>query len=279
MPNTAVKCLSFDISSRLQKDGKNRKTVNVANVNKDYKQTKADTIRDRESIDKIVRFLMQNKRKRVAAILFILGINTGFRCGDLLTFRVRDVLDEDGEVIETLMLAEQKTGKTRLVYFNEAVRTVLAWHIKNWDLQMDSYLFENRSPHALYLDEFVYDELGNLTGMSTVSEKYYMIGSQKYQRQPAPVARRSASDWIKNAAKDCGIPGHFSSHCMRKTFAHFIGIDWADEYNSLAVQKALGHSYEKTTTEHYLSVDNEALRERWMDLNLGLEAFIESIEK
>ena len=63
MPNTAVKCLSFDISSRLQKDGKNRKTVNVANVNKDYKQTKADTIRDRESIDKIVRFLMQNKRK------------------------------------------------------------------------------------------------------------------------------------------------------------------------------------------------------------------------
>lgn len=274
----ATECITFDISNRIQKDGKNRFQA-VAKVEKNVKQIKADAFRNEIDINSVVGSFMVDDDGKFAyrAVLFIFGINTGFRCGDLLVLRRRDVEDEDGNIVDGLTLTEQKTGKQRTVYFNDAVKTALSWHIKNWNLELDSYLFECRNSKAKYLDEFVYDKDGNVTGMSLTTEKYYMVGDKKYQRRPAPVARRSASDWIKNKAEELGIQGHYSSHCMRKTFAHFIGVDWTDEYNSLAVQKALGHSYAETTTQFYLTVDEAALREKWMNLNLGLEEFVKHI--
>lgn len=278
MTARAINCITFDISTRHQKDGKNR-VQTVAKVDKNPVQYKADTLRNVEDINAIVASFMNSKNKKFAyrAVLFIFGINTGFRCGDLLTFRVRDVLDDDGTVTDGLTLTEQKTGKHRTVYFNEAVKVALEWHIKEWNLDLDSYLFECHNSKAKYLDEFIYDEDGNVIGMSLTKEKYYMVGDKKYQRKPAPVKRRTASDWIMNEAKELGINGHYSSHCMRQTFAHFIGIDWTDEYNSLAVQKALGHSYTETTTKFYLSVDEAALRDKWMNLNLGLDEFMKHV--
>lgn len=277
---TQTKCLKFDISHKTQVDGKIR-TQLTAKVQQTATQYKADAIRSEEHIDAIINKMMTSSNKYgtfgYRAVLFIFGINTGFRCGDILTLRVRDVVDEDRNIIDGFVLTEQKTGKNRTVYFNEAVKTALAWHIENWNLTMDSYLFECRNSKADYLDEFLYDKNGNITGMSLTKEKYYTIGDKKYQRLPAPVQRRTASDWIKNTAEELGIPGHFSSHCMRKTFAHFIGVDWTDEYNSLAVQKALGHSFAETTTQFYLTVDEAALKERWLNLNLGLEEFLKHI--
>lgn len=274
MPKT--KCITFDISERFQSDGKVRKQV-IAKVEKNAKQYKADAFRSEEYINAVIEKFMTTTglygSHGYKAVLFIFGINTGFRCGDILTFRVRDVVNDEGEIIDGLVLTEQKTGKNRTVYFNEAVKTALAWHIDRWNLNLDSYLFECRHSGADYLDEFIYDKDGNVTGMSLTKEKYYMVGDKQYQRNPAPVKRRTASDWIKDTAEELGIPGHYTSHCMRKTFAHFIGVDWTDEYNSLAVQKALGHSYAETTTQFYLTVDEAALKERWLSLNLGLEEF------
>lgn len=276
MPAPQMKCLMFDISRKTQVDGKTR-TQLTAKVQKTATQYKADAFRSEEHINSVIEKMMTSRNKYgtfgYRAVLFIFGINTGFRCGDLLTLRVRDVVDEDGNIIDGFTLTEQKTSKNRTVYFNEAVKVALAWHIDNWNLSLDSYLFESRGAKSDYLDEFIYDDNGNITGMSLTKEKYYMVGDKEYKRTPAPVKRRTASDWIKDTAEELGIPGHFTSHCMRKTFAHFIGVDWTDEYNSLAVQKALGHSFAETTTQFYLTVDEAALKERWLNLNLGLEEF------
>lgn len=271
--------ITFTTNTKIQKDGKSRDQVSFAKVDKNPVQYKADAFRNVDDINKVIKFMMSSKFTKHRAVLFIVGINIGCRCGDILTFRVRDVVDEDKSVIDGICLNEQKTGKSRTIYFNEAVKTVLAWHIKENNLEYDDFLFTGTSPRAKYLDEFTFDDDGNVTGMTLTNEKYYYVGDNKYQRSLAPVARRYASDWIKKAAIECGIQGHYSSHCMRKTFAHFIGIDWTDEYNSLAVQKALGHAYLETTTEHYLSVDDQELREKWLNLNLGLDAFMECINK
>lgn len=270
--------ITFTNNPKIQKDGKTRNQVSFAKVDKDYVQYKADAFRNVEDINKLVKFMMSNKATTHHAVLFILGINIGCRCGDILTFRVRDVVDDEGNVIDGLVLEEQKTGRNRTIYFNEAVKAALAWHIENKKLSIEDYLFTGTSPRAKYLDEFTYDDNGNVTGMTLTNEKYYYVGDNKYQRNLAPVSRDSASNWIKKDAIECGIPGHYSSHCMRKTFAHFIGVDWSNEYNTLAVQKALGHAYAETTTEHYLTVDDQQLRERWLNLNLGLEAFMECIK-
>lgn len=270
--------ITFTNNTKIQKDGKERSQISFAKVDKNPVQYKADAFRNKEDINKLISFMMSSKWTKHHAVLFILGINIGCRCGDILTFRVRDVIDEDGNIIDGITLSEQKTGKSRTIYFNDAVKEVLAWHIKYQELEIDDFIFASKAPRSKYLDEFIFDDDGNVTGMSLSSEKYYYVGEQKYQRRAAPVHRKIASNWIKDAAIKCGIQGHYSSHCMRKTFAHFIGIDWTDEYNTLAVQKALGHAYMETTTEHYLTVDDQELREKWLNLNLGLEAFRECIK-
>lgn len=277
LPESKSKCLMFDISRRTQSDGKTRKTTKVAAVG-EYVQYKADGFRNIEDINKIVAGFMEEGNVH-KAVLFIFGINTGFRCGDILTLRVKDVTDVNGEILPGIYLFEQKTGKGREVIFNEAVRTALRYHIDRWELKPDSFIWESRTNRALYLDGFLYDAEGNVKGMQLVSQKYQYIGDQKIARQAAPTERRTASDWIKKQAVKQKIEGHFSSHCMRKTFAHFVGIDWSDEYNSLAVQKALGHSSVDITTTHYLTVDDSVLKERWRGLNLGLEAFKKYIEE
>lgn len=270
--------ITFTNNTKIQKDGKTRNQISFAKVDKNPVQYKADAFRNIEDINKLIRFMMSCDSTKIHAVLFIVGINIGCRCGDMLTFRVRDVVDDDGNIIDGIALEEQKTGKPRIIFFNDAVKTVLKWYIDWKRLEIDDFIFSNRNcPRAKYLDEFTFDDDGNLSGMSLTNEKYYYIGENKYQRKVAPVQRKTASGWIKNDAMSCGIPGHYSSHCMRKTFAHFIGIDWTDEYNTLAVQKALGHSYLETTTEHYLTVDDQELREKWLSLNLGLEVIKEYI--
>lgn len=280
MAVTATKCISFDISHRITSDGKTRKTVKTAKTDTEYKQYKADALRNKDDINNIVRYFLE-KKLPYKATWIVLGINTGFRASDLLSLRVRDVTDDSMNILDGIVISEQKTqksGKQRMVFFNEAVKLILKYHIDKYNMKPDSFIFENRSYNAKYLDEYIYDEYGNVVEISTTNEKYYYVNGIKHERQPAPVTEYRANFWIMDAAKELGIPGHYSTHCMRKTFAHFVGINWTDEYNTLAVQKALGHSFMETTTEHYLTVDDEQLKEKWLSLNLGLEVLKEYIK-
>ena len=86
------------------------------------------------------------------------------------------------------------------------------------------------------------------------------------------------SGTFKNEFIKLGISGHYSSHCMRNTFAEFISRDFEDNRNPLAASKALNHADVKTTIEHYMKVNPQRLKLQWQNLNLGLEVWEMFIE-
>ena len=87
-----ITCNRFDISSRMAetKSTKVRTKHGKAIVEvSDEVSHAADEMRSRDDINKFVSHLMNKKNYSLAA-WFVIGINTGFRCGDLVPFKVSD---------------------------------------------------------------------------------------------------------------------------------------------------------------------------------------------
>nr|WP_154307065.1 tyrosine-type recombinase/integrase [Metabacillus lacus] len=72
--------------------------------------------------------------------LFVLGINTGLRVQDLLHLHVRDIADNDGNIL----LSMKQPCEGLPVYLNSELRHVLESFIKNNNLSIDDYLFQSR---------------------------------------------------------------------------------------------------------------------------------------
>ena len=202
--------------------------------------------------------------------MFIFGINTGYRCGDILSFKVKDVTDENGNIVNVKYIAEQKTGKARPVYFNKAVKTALKYLINREGLTSENYLFRGDGNRRAYFDKFIYDEYGEIADVLTTGEKYDENGTE---REIAPMRVDSVGRWLKSITSKLNIMGHYSSHAMRKTFIEFISRDWNDNRNAMVACVAVAHADIDTTINHYMTVNPLKLRQKWLDLNLGLKEF------
>lgn len=88
--------------------------------------------------------LRKGKYGKRNEFLFLLGINTGLRMGDLLTIKVADVMN-----CETVSIVEQKTKKSRTLYLTE-MRPMIQAYVK--DLKAKQYLFQSRSGQQLTVD-------------------------------------------------------------------------------------------------------------------------------
>ena len=230
----------------------------------------ADPFMHVEDINRIVELALKRKAYGKAA-LFVFGINTGYRCGDALAFRVRDFYDKHGNFADVFYISEDKTGKVRPVYVNKAVKTAIELAIREKNLSEDNYVFRTDGNKRSYLQEFKYNSEGDVEDAVTTFEKYDENGNE---REIAPFTLSNIVKWLKGISKELGIYGHYSSHAMRKTFAEHICRNFEDNRNVLAASAALAHSSLKTTMEYYMSVDPNRLREKWLELNLGIEALI-----
>ena len=245
----------------------------VARVSINSENHSADAFTNKNDIDNILLSLLMNcksssNRKFTKALAFLFVINTGYRAGDGLIIRVRDVLDDNGNIKDYIFLNESKTGKSRKVYFNKAVKMAIQFLIDINHLTLNNYLFAGEGNRTAYIHHIEYDEDGKVKKTVTTGEKYDENG---VAREIAPYCVSSLSRIIIQEAKKFGLEGHFSSHCMRKTFAEFISRDWVDNRNPIVASKALNHSDVRTTVEYYLTVDSQKLKAQWLNLNLGLE--------
>jgi integrase len=252
----------------------------VARVSINSENHSADAFTNKNDIDNILLSLLMNcksssKRKFTKALAFLFVINTGYRAGDGLIIRVRDVLDDNGNIKDYIFLNESKTGKSRKVYFNKAVKMAIQFLIEVNHLTLNNYLFVGEGNRTAYIHHIEYDECGKVIKTVTTGEKYDDNG---VAREVAPYCVSSLSRIIIQEAKKLGLEGHFSSHCMRKTFAEFISRDWVDNRNPIVASKALNHSDVRTTVEYYLTIDSRKLKAQWLNLNLGLEVLEMFIE-
>ena len=108
-----------------------------------------EPIRDPRKVAAIKKMLKGQDHPR-DYLLFVMGINTALRIGDLLRLRVGDVLDERGEVVEFLHVKEQKTGKSKRVKLNDSTREALRHYFTRVPVtDPDAPLFPTRSGKPL----------------------------------------------------------------------------------------------------------------------------------
>lgn len=218
----------------------NQGSLPIAYVVDKPTKTTTESFISRDEINKFITYFLERGRYNQAAYM-IFALNTGFRASDCVSLRVCDVMGRD-----SLTLIERKTkasGKTRTVYFNDAVKAVLSYLTRN-KRDID-YLFSPDN-HARY----------NL--------EYGVL-------QPMRVS--SLTHMIQNATKDLSIDMHSGSHTMRKTFTRFMSVANNNNVNLSIAQKALGHSDSKITQKHYLNIPEREYKDRMLNLNLGLEAW------
>ena len=92
-------------------------------------------IRDKNKIEEMKNELLKSGYRNY--MMFVLGINTGLRIGDLLKLRVEDIKDKTHIIIQ-----EQKTGKIKRFMINMQLKLEIDKYIRN--MKDDEYLFQSQ---------------------------------------------------------------------------------------------------------------------------------------
>lgn len=157
--------------------------------------------------------------------LLILGIRAGFRISELLSLRLRDVLQNGNLVDRVLVSKKNMKGKVEgreIALHKQAKEAIGLWvsELQKRGLGPESFLFQSRE------------------------------GDNR------PMNRITAWVMLTKIYKKCGLTGKLGTHCMRKTFAKKVYRDSGN--NIRTTQKLLGHS-SSATTEKYLESTQEEM--------------------
>jgi len=100
-----------------------------------------EPIRSKTKILAIKSNLREEKSPR-NQLLFTLGVNSALRGSDLLRLKVKDLIDNRGEIREYLYVTESKTKRKAKIYVNEPIRKALNFYLeKEKGLEPDDFLF------------------------------------------------------------------------------------------------------------------------------------------
>ncbi len=94
-----------------------------------------EPIRDLDKI-RIMKCLLIKQSVR-DYLFFTLGINTGLRVNQMLEFKVKDIVGEDGNPREFIQVSPNKRG----IYLNDSVRYAIRKFIERQRLSREDYLF------------------------------------------------------------------------------------------------------------------------------------------
>lgn len=166
--------------------------------------------------------------------LFVLGINTGLRVTDILSLRIRDVMEptaRDVRVRDRVEVVEKKTRKRRDVPLNKSARSALREYLSKTPLRFreDSPLFPSRNG-----------------------------------RGELPISRYMVWLILKLAAEECGIRDRIGTHTMRKTYGYQLYMDRVD---ITRIQYALNHSSPAITLA-YIGITRDDIDKQILSLNL-----------
>ena len=166
--------------------------------------------------------------------LFCFNINIGLRCGDLLHLKIGDIV-KDGKIVDSIRFQEQKSKKTRDLFFNEQLKEILLRYINSMpDQQSDWFLF-----HALW----------------------------PHKKPYKPMTIRNLNYVMKDIEKGLNLDIPLGTHSLRKTFARAIFDRESAKGNMMAIEvlkDLLGHS-STAITRHYIGLNREMVRDIFTD--------------
>lgn len=185
-----------------------------------------EAIKNKKQIDKIKSILKKNNYRDY--LMFVMGINTGLRISDLLNLQLKDVLNENGLIVDSIKIKEKKTGKTKMFFLNDSATKALVDYIKTTNYDSNTYLFASRK------------------------------GENK------PISRVQAYRILNDACYQAKIEGSIGCHTMRKTFGYWAykqGIDIT------LLMKIYNHSAPSITLR-YIGIEQEDINNVYINLNL-----------
>jgi integrase len=190
-------------------------------------------IKDPKKISAMAKILRAGQSGPRNELLFLFGINTALRIGDLLGLRIADVVDRNWKIKEELELREQKTGKSRKTPLNKVVKEALKKYLDHRrkseiPLAMEAPLFLSRTGEAA-------------------------------------ITRQRAHRIMADAGLSVGL-ADIGTHSLRKTFGYHVFKKTGG--NLALVQKLLNHSSSGDTLR-YIGIDREQLDNTYRDLNLS----------
>ncbi|SKA89630.1 Phage integrase family protein [Clostridium sp. USBA 49] len=166
-------------------------------------------------------------------VLFVLGITTGYRAGDLVKLKVRDVKEAlkrkefqiyEGKKMNSKNIRE-KNKKPRVVEIIPKLEKILKEYIK--DKKDYEYIFPSRK------------------------------GTNKH------IGVQAVSNILKDAGNYFGL-SDITAHSMRKTYAYKIYVE--SDKDIVAVKELLGHSSIEET-KRYIGLDREKYHQYSKSLN------------
>jgi integrase len=163
-----------------------------------------EAIKDKKDINKLKKCLAPRDR-----LMFVLGINSGLRISDILSLKVRDVIDENGKPKDRLILVEQKTGKRKSFPFNKAIISELK---KLEYKSLDDYLFPSQKggPISRVQAYRVLNEAAKRAGLP------YQIGTHSL--------RKTFGYHAYKAGTPVSVIQNLLNHSSEKVTLRYIGI-------------------------------------------------------
>jgi len=232
----------FKIPQNLKEKVSTRTSKNpTLKSNGQPKARASEPLRNKEDVRAIMNYFLNSSQanKYRNYMIFVLGINTRRRCGDLTNLKVGDVYDPNTDKIyEEVYIREEKTGKSEIIYMNkyckEAIRLYLSHKYKDKEYNLDDWLFWSQKPDA------------NGDHKITVVQIWRILN---------------------NACKALGIDAHVGTHTMRKTGARELYLSNPDDKEALAMlQEDLHHSSQNTTLR-YIGISEDKRKELIMNIN------------
>jgi integrase len=193
-----------------------------------------EPIRDRKKIAQIKNQLEGAGRYR-DLLLFVVGINSALRISDLLTLRIGQVVDNNGEMRQTFAIKEEKRGKRNVVTINVSIQEALRKYLA-------AYPGIVKDPnHYLFF--------------STKRADY------DFTRR---ITRERAWQLVSEMCHSVGLSGNYGTHTLRKTWGYHArrnGIPME------IIMEKLNHT-SFAFTKRYLGITDDELKEAAEGLNL-----------
>ena len=181
-----------------------------------------EPIRSENQIKQIRGNLYRQKNPR-DYLMFVFGINSGLRIGDILSLKLADVKDSQGNLKDYLDIKEQKTGKIRKVFFNKQIKDALNYYLKKTKLfDLDHFLFTNEK-----------------------------------SKENKAISRIRAYQLINAWCREVGIKHKVGGHTLRKTFGYHLRMQGVSIER---ISNLLNHQNIKVTFR-YIGIDDDENKE------------------
>ncbi len=191
------------------------KKIKNLNHPKKGNQIAVDPIRNIEDIKSIKKLLLSNVRDH---FLFVLGINSGLRCGDLLKLKIKDF--ENQSIGDEIHIEEGKTKKKNFFTINKEI-------YKSYQNYRKEY--KNRNDN-----EFIFQ-------------------SQKGKNKPISVSY--CNNLIKSWTRQINLKDNYGSHSLRKTWGYIQRVVFGVSFEIIC--KRFSHSSPSITMRYLGITDKE----------------------